>query len=459
MYAFLSLLLAACANPPVPTAPTPGVDGPPAGTPDTPARTAASDSPAPEGAPAHGAMPMRSDALVQDAFVWQRSWKAPLDAAVQDVGRDMRRLLVLAAEVSWEEGEPDVATVAPHWDVLAAEGRPIGIAVRSGRYDGSDWPGAGRRVAALAAERTAAARAAGIEVAELHFDFDSPTAKLGEYVGWLEAIRAAVPGVPLTITSLPTWQESPDYATLLHHVDGHVLQLHWLRSDPFYALLAEDPETPVRVAGRVGVPFRVALPTYGYLLGFGEDGKLVSIAAEHGDVDAPVEREVRAEPAEIAPLVARWARSRPAAMEGIAWFRLPQTADQRAWAAATLRAVMHGEVPAARLTGRLVRAGGGLWDVWIENTGNDRSLQPELAVCPRKGRILDLDATSGARMREHDGGWAARGTLEVGEARNLGWVRLTPGGVADVVVMGDGGEPWSDEPCGGLRSGAPPLDP
>ena len=59
-------------------------------------------------------------------------------------------------------------------------------------------------------------------------------------------------------------------------------------------------------------------------------------------------------------------RGAPESLVGIAWFRLPTDADSRAWSLQTWRAVIAGELPAARLSAGLVPAErADLWTVTL----------------------------------------------------------------------------------------------
>lgn len=433
MRLLLSFFLAACS--PAPTAGVPVVE---------------------LGAP----IPTRADALVQDAFVWQRVWQPALGAAVQDIGNDMRRLLVLAAEVEWTaEGTLDPTVVDARWSLLAEQGRPVGVAVRSAVYTGEDWAGAGARVAEVVAARVAAARAAGVQVGEIHLDVDCPTARLADYIGWLDAVKAAVPGVPLSITTLPDWQNSPDFPRLLAHVESYVLQVHWLAPandwDDRALLDPVDARAWVKDAARFGVPFRVALPTYGYGLGFDEAGRLVSVAAETREAHGAKVLEVRADPRAIAELVAEWSKERPAAMEGIAWFRLPTALDRRGWAAVTLRAVMKGTQPAAALRVRMVPdrtvTGSATFDVVVDNVGSDTTGPGGVmvVVCPRGAPVRDMDTTEG--VTDWEGRFSSDAPIAPGSSRTLGWIRMDAGEVADGVVLGGYDHDAVEHACDGVR--------
>ena len=102
--------------------------------------------------------PHVSGPLKHEAYVWQRAWTGPVRSAVAEHGTNFANLVVLKAEVSWKDGEPQVTRVSPHYATLAgffAEKNPangrvdlpvgrdaqqrvptIGIALRIGPYAG-----------------------------------------------------------------------------------------------------------------------------------------------------------------------------------------------------------------------------------------------------------------------------------------------------------------------------------
>ncbi|MFP2909067.1 hypothetical protein ACLESD_29305 [Pyxidicoccus sp. 3LFB2] len=108
---------------------------------------------------------------------------------------------------------------------------------------------------------------------------------------------------------------------------------------------------------------------------------------------------------------------------GVLWFRLGHRGDPDAWSLPTLEAVLRGEPLEARLTPRLVDAGGGTRDIVIENTGRVDAEAP--ARLTLSGNLEVLDGV---------GGYAPRGAslvartpprLRAGERRVIGFVRGT----------------------------------
>ena len=129
------------------------------------------------------------------------------------------------------------------------------------------------------------ARTNGVALRELQLDFDCASSKLDGYRIWLEAVQRRVAPLPVTITTLPSWLNTAPFRRLAFVATNYVLQVHSAeRPKSFeadYSLC--DPRAASRAverAGRIGVPFRVALPTYGYVLAFDQRGEFISLAAE-----------------------------------------------------------------------------------------------------------------------------------------------------------------------------------
>ena len=104
----------------------------------------------------------------------------------------------------------------------------------------------------------------------------------------------------------------------------------------------------VEQAGRLGVPFRVALPTYTDRIAFTADGKLLATEAEgatHAWPEGTVLRAFRPNAADLAALVGEWTKDRPASLTGLLWYRLPVSTDAQNWRWPTLAAVMQGRPP------------------------------------------------------------------------------------------------------------------
>lgn len=401
------------------------------------------------------AAPRATDPMAQSVYVWQRAWNdRVVDAVAARAPSFDGGAVLLAAEVAFEkEGMREMEVALDH-AAIARLGQPVGLALRIGacpskRLGERDTIDALSR---LAVRVIADARNAGWNPSELQIDFDSATSRLDSYRRWIEEIRSAVAPVPVTITVLPTWMSSGSFGPLVQATAGFVLQVH---SVDKAAVEGDEPslcDTASAIrwterAARFGVPFLVALPTYGYLAAFDEKGELAALIAEQAAPEhlrATTVREVRSDAAAMADLVAHWRRSRPQPMGGIIWYRLPVEGDVLNWPWPTLARVMRGEraAPALSLQGEV--STDGLVEIVATNSGDaDAELPAAIEVRWRgPARLVTADALGGLRW-SRDGTGGARFTpaedaapprVRPGERRRLGWLRLTAGTEVEVGV-------------------------
>jgi hypothetical protein len=306
---------------------------------------------------------------------------------------------------------------------------------------------AGDALAALAAEVVAAARAAGVQPRELQLDFDAPTAGLADYARWLDRIHARVPDLPLVITALPTWLDAPAFAALVGGVDAFVLQVHSVTRPTGPDALPPlcDPALArrwIERAAALGRPFRVALPTYGYRLGFAPDGHLLGLTAEAPARPWPPDttvRELRADPAAMAALVAELTRDRPGNLERVSWYRLPIPGDALVWSDATFAAVRRGAPVAPALAVALAWPEPTLAEVRATNAGTADAALPG-TVRVTGPTPLASDGQSGYTRADtlavtlFERGPAVT-PLAPGATRPIGWLRFSTPPSREAVVV------------------------
>ncbi len=346
-------------------------------------------------------------ASTREIYVWQRAASPELTAALHEFADKADGFCALAAEVTWQKNQPQVVRVPLDYVTLKTLGRPVSLALRVGPFSG-DAATAAPALANLAHSVLAAARAGGFEPAELQIDFDCAESKLAGYRAWLEALRPAVGNTKLVFTALPVWLKHAEFAALAHAADGYVLQVHSLErpSGPDVAFSLCDPVRALawaRQAELVGVPFRVALPTYGYVLGFDPAGKFLGLSADGPRRDWPHDtqlRAVRAEAPAMARLAAELTRAALPHCAGVIWFRLPLATDRLNWNATTLAAILRGEIPTANLAVEVEWSSAGLAEVVIVNRGTTTEPLPRAVTVawPAAERILLGDGLGGFHL-------------------------------------------------------------
>jgi len=373
-----------------------------------------------------------------EAYIWQRVWNQPLQEAVAAHATNFSELVVLAAEVTWHERQPQVIRVPILYAQLTNTN--IGLALRIGPSTGPFLPTDHTTtfLADFAASLISEAKTRGLNPRELQIDFDCAGSKLEGYQVWVEAIRHKIAPTPLTITVLPSWLGEASFGHLVGSTDGYVLQVHSLAKPrdataPFTLCDPMEAQRAVARAGTFGVPFRVALPTYGYLIAFDSGGKFIGLSAEGLNKNWPPNaqlREVRADPVEMSQLERFWATNHPASLCGVIWYRFPVPVDNLNWRWPTLGAIVAGHEPREQFHAAVRRVEAGLVEVSLVNDG-ELDISSRLAVEVRwsDARLIAGDGARDFELAEPNASAArfqnqSSHRLPAGETQPVGWLRL-----------------------------------
>jgi len=379
--------------------------------------------------------------LPNEIYVWQRAWSAPVREAVAQHAANFSETAVLMAEVTWKNKIPQVTRVAVDFPTLEKISKPVGIVLRIGPYPGAlaANPMAVNFIVDLAAALSAEALTNKIGPAELQIDFDCAESKLDDYRAWLAILRNRLAPLPVRITALPNWLNSPAFAKLAAACPNYVLQVHSLNkptdiNSPFALCDPVAAKIAVARAGEIGVPFRVALPTYGYLVAFDTAGKFIGISAEAARANWPSGtqlRELRADPVAIGSLVQFWNTNHPSALRGVIWYRLPVAVDNLNWRWPTLAAIMARREPCENFRAVARRVEPGLVEISLDNIG-DLDITSRLALSVRwsDAHVSAGDGLRDFELAEQENSVAKFQTktssfrLPAGEKQIVGWLRL-----------------------------------
>lgn len=362
-----------------------------------------------------------------DAYIWQRQWTSSLDRAVSASASRVRAWRVLAAEV---DVRGQIVEASPHLDVLARTARPVIPVIRiSGRL--SDWS-ANDPTGDLADDPARETRRdlardlirhtqtlarrwrdAGVDVTGIETDYDCPTGSLPRYASFLAALRQAHPrDLALSITALPTWLDSARLRDVLERVDETVLQVHAVQHpeaglfdrEQARAWAREWADVSREVGSKAGgVPFRIALPTYGSRVTWARTGRITAIESEARTfADPAAGRELLVTPRDITTFLDTLRDDPPPNLTGLVWFRVPTAEDERAWSLATWHAVMDGRAlppdiaaivePSATIPG--------LYDVYVNNRGNVDAMVPERVTLTSRGTCEAADSVAPYAMEK-----------------------------------------------------------
>jgi hypothetical protein len=384
---------------------------------------------------------LAAGSLPHQVYVWQRSWTLPVRQAVAEHATNFSETTVLLAEVSWKNKIPEVMRVAVDFPALVKTHRPVGLVLRVGPFAGalSENKMAVNFLAELAAALVAEARTNQAEPVELQIDFDCAESKLEDYRLWLGVVQKRIAPLPVTITALPSWLNSPAFTRLAATSTNYILQVHSLAKPTDISAPSTlcDPIAAKRAvmrAGEIGVPFRVALPTYTYIVAFNSAGKFIGLSAEAPRANWPDGtqlREMAADPLAMSSLVQTWNTNRPPAMRGIIWYRLPVATDNLNWRWPTLAAIVAARVPPESFRATARRVEPGLVEISLENTG-ELDISSRLTVEARwsDARLVAGDGLRGFELAEQNVSAArfqnqsSQFRLPAGEKIIIGWLRF-----------------------------------
>lgn len=398
----------------------------------------------------------RTHPLSRSVYVWQRVWDDALRDAVRDAAPTVDAFTVLAAEVSWTDRRPHTVLAPVDYPALAATGRPIGIALRIGPYP-ADISEQTAFIRDLAAALVKSARAAGVTPCELQLDFDCPDARLRAYARTLAAVRSGLDTTPLVVTALPSWLGRAGWRDVARACDAFVLQVHSVTEPGGGAPLRLcDPASArqwAQAASRVGRPFRIALPTYGYVAGFAENGRLVGLRADGSSAALPDAHRIElalADPLSMAALAREWHVHRPPQLEGLAWYRLPLPSDRLAWTWPTLRKAIDGSPMRRLVETSATPSEVGATHIAVHNRGDvDVSVADigPVRVAWSRGAASGVDGLNGFRPRRLPESNVEFGPpihahltlLKAGETMTVGWMRIDPEPAAGDIAVRLGG--------------------
>lgn len=358
--------------------------------------------------------------LDQQLYVWQRQWTADHESALSDSRSDFSTLRVLALQAfpnaGWTRARIDPA-------LLKRDDRPLIAVIRlDGQLQALDQQDITSQIQQLIKDwQTQGLNLAGVEI-----DHDAGNARLPAYREFLTHLRAALPtSMPLSITALPTWLDSPELPALLSMVDSSVLQVHAV-TDPRRGLFDPDQARQwAKAWGRITVkPFYLALPAYGVaLLSSTNDAPIVESEVSIG-LDGK-RRELMADPQQLSQLGRELRADPPAHLAGLIWFRLPLVNDRRAWSLTTLRAVACGDALLSHLKLSLTMQQG-LYDIGLRNEGNLDNAWPERLTLAVQG-CEGADALAGYTLQQQADLLTftrqREGRITAGGQRAIGWAR------------------------------------
>jgi hypothetical protein len=378
-----------------------------------------------------------SGPLPCEMYVWQRVWNEPVRNAVITAPDWVSGLAPLAAEITWRnDGSPLVAWARVDFAALRRSERSVAAVLRIGPRT----PSAEAKPQVCAVARELLARFTNVRVrpSELQVDFDCAESQLAGYRDWLTALREVAAPIAVRPTVLPSWLKQKEFAALARESAAFILQVHAtnvprLDAPETELCEAESARQWVEQAGQIGIPFRVALPTYTYEAAFAPGGRLLEIMAEGEARVWPADTIIRAfrpDAAQLAQLIANWQHNRPAGLTGVIWYRLPVATDRLNWRWPTITAVMSGHTPRREL--RVEKSAASPMDLTLVNAGEAEEPLPRQVIVVSQDDRVEGDAVGGYQAEMHGRELILQRPPELAHARlapgtrhPLGWLRTT----------------------------------
>jgi hypothetical protein len=394
--------------------------------------------------------------IPNEVYIWQRQWNPEISQALNEASPSMSGFAVLAAEVVFRKDKiEDIISVPINYKALRDTQKPVALTFRICPFSGTfrEKSEITELLGDIACSLIEESRKNEIEPSELQIDYDCAESKLADYQVLVQDLKSKVAqlqsddlsgkitAVPIVITVLPCWLNHKEFKALANAANGFVLQVHSIERP-------KSPDIPMKLcdsalskkwvkkAASTGVPFRVALPTYGYIVGFDDDGRFLGLSAEGPSKNWPdgtILRTVSSDAAAMAELVHVWREERPANMKGIIWYRLPVQSDKLNWRWETLELVMSGQKPEKEIELKIDYPESGLAQIALANTGQidyspDFNIEIEcenseiLAADGMNGFVFNISDTSAANFKFKNENDLLR--IRPGEQLLVGWLRL-----------------------------------
>jgi hypothetical protein len=375
--------------------------------------------------------------LAQRGYIWQREWSPAVIDSLPEAKRRLNGVVLLGAEINFGGKSPETVKASIDWNAVQRQNPHCAVALRVAHFAGPFRAddAAARVIVDVAKQLLDNARAHDVKIEEFQFDFDCAQKNLRAYRTWLSMLQPIVHPVRFVITVLPAWLDDANFLPLVRETDGYVLQVHSVPISARGGVTLCDSKLArewIARAGKLGMPFSVAVPTYRCAAGYAPDGKLLSVAMDSVQPSWPPGTrilEFGADADKMAALVDEWQKARPPQLRDLIWYRVPIATDTRNWRWPTLAAVMAGQPPKHQLN--VGQEGANPIDLSIVNTGEaDEQLSLNVTAKWSETGLEASDALSGWSVRSENDravfSWVARNgfRLPPGATRKIGWLRF-----------------------------------
>jgi hypothetical protein len=372
-------------------------------------------------------------------YIWQRSWTQNLDDSIKSISPITDFFTVLCGDLKYQDNKPSISTINIDWAYFAKTEAKITLAFRistdAGKLLHADAMATAVDAIYEHIQKIMDKAPAGYIVG-IQFDYDCPTSKLNAYTDFLKLFKEKLPGVQISVTTLPTWLGDREFANLIKQTDYYVLQLHSFEvpktlKDARDIFPENKAKSYVKKASSHRWPYYISLPTYGYEVAFDKKGKFIGLRAEGANIlwrqDIQHEIEV-VSPEEIIRFLQYIQNKKPKLLKGIFWFRLPIKTDEFNWDINTLISVIEGKLPKKGFEIELIEKEKGLVEVYIVNSGEQNfwgNVEFDIVWSGAQKPIYDVLGKYESTLLYDDKTIHLKGPApKVGEKTLVSWLRI-----------------------------------
>ena len=280
-------------------------------------------------------------ALEHHSYIWNRKTSDSLSENIRYSNNFLNGFSILASEVSWVKNNARVRSSEIPKEKFGINS----ISIRVNDYSGNinDKADSLLEITKSALKRF---NSNGFKIEEIQFDFDSPTSKLKNYAALLQNLKKQF-DEKFSITALPSWLKHQSFKSVIASCDNYVLQLHSLTLpnnihsiSPLFN--SKKAENWIKEAAKLQKDFSISLPTYGYFLGFDENGNYLGVSSEQGPKNWPQTKILLTDTESVNNFIKKISLKHPKHLKSVFWFRLHNDADTLNWNSDAIRSIVLG---------------------------------------------------------------------------------------------------------------------
>ena len=321
--------------------------------------------------------------LEHHSYIWNRKASDSQAENIRYCHNFLDGFSILASEVNWNKNKAIVKNIELPKEKFGINSISIRINDFPGKIDSQE-----EAILEITQKALKRFEDNGFEIDEIQIDFDCSSSKLENYAKLLNSLNKHFTK-KLSITALPSWLKQGSFAEVIQNCDSYILQLHSLTLPKNINIISPlfDSEKAlkwVKQAAKLEKDFSVSLPTYGYFLGFDENGNYMGVSSEQGPKNWPHTKVLMTDINSVNDFIEAINIKHPKNLKSIFWFRLHNDADNLNWNSDAIRSlVMGNKVYSDSLEVIYSKQNESLTDIYLRNNSS-------IPVILNKGQSLNF---------------------------------------------------------------------